>query len=238
MAGLAEIWRSHVGKKLIAASTGMVLLFFLLGHMAGNLKALLGADGGGIPQIDAYAEFLRTVGEPVLPPGVLLWIARITLLVCLVLHVLVVSQLAVSNRGARPIGYAMRRTRASSWMAKSMMLTGVAILIFVVVHILHFTTGTVRFAAFEPGKVYANLYHSFRQPLVAIGYSAIMLLVGMHLWHGGWSFFQTWGWDRPDRNRVIRGLAIGLTLVIVVGFCALPISFVFGWLPEPSPLVP
>ena len=112
MTGLKNLRSSLVGRKLVAAITGLILLLFLLAHMAGNLKALTGADAKGIPHIDVYAEFLRTVGEPAVPHGTVLWATRIILLISVVLHVVVVVQLAIANGAARPIKYEMYRTRS------------------------------------------------------------------------------------------------------------------------------
>lgn len=236
MNGVRGFWNSLLGKKLIVAATGLILLLFLLAHMAGNLKALLGADAAGTPEIDIYAQFLRTVGEPLLPHESVLWLTRFILLGALILHVVTVFQLVAANQGARPIRYETYRTRVSTIPAKTMMVSGILILVFVVLHILHFTTGTIRLGQFEHGAVYANLYHSFRLPLVAVAYFFMMVVVGSHVWHGGWSFFQTWGFDNPARNRFWRGLAVLITLAIFVGFSLLPLLFVFGILPEPASL--
>ena len=237
MAGSRNFLGSLVGKKLIVAFTGLILLLFLLGHVTGNLKALFGADPNGIPAIDTYGKFLRTMGEPIVPYGALLWAARTVLLSSLVVHVVVVFQLTAANRTARPIQYSQYRTRASSFAAKSMMFTGVAILVFIALHVLHLTTGTIRFGAFEHGRVYANLYYSFRQPVVALVYMAMMLAVGLHILHGSWSFFQTWGIDNPDRNWMLRRSAVVIALAITIGFSLLPLLFMFGILPEPSALM-
>ncbi len=237
MAGLRNFWGSLVGKKLIVAFTGLILLLYLVGHMAGNLKSLLGADPSGVPAIDVYAKFLRTIGEPLVPYGAILWAARAVLLTSLLVHVVVVLQLTVANRSARPISYAQYRTRASSLAAKSMMVSGIAILVFVVLHILHLTTGTIRVGAFEHGTVYANVYHSFRNPVVSLLYLAMMLVVGLHVLHGGWSLFQTWGLDNPNRNQFLRRTAVILAMAIALGFSLVPLLFMFGILPEPAALV-
>jgi succinate dehydrogenase / fumarate reductase cytochrome b subunit len=205
--------------------------------MAGNLKALLGADSSGTPDIDTYAHFLRTVGEPLIPYGVVLWAARVILLASLIIHVIVVVQLAVANRGARPVTYARYRTRASSFAAKSMMVTGVIILAFVVLHVLHLTTGTIRVGSFEHGAVYSNLYESFRRPVAAIAYIGFMLFVASHVWHGGWSFFQTFGIDRPTRNPFLRQVAIVVAIAIGLGFSLIPFLFLFDLLPSPQELM-
>jgi succinate dehydrogenase / fumarate reductase cytochrome b subunit len=212
------LWNSLLGKKLIAAFTGLILLLFLVGHMAGNLKVLLGADPEGTPDIDLYGRFLRTAGEPVL-------------------HVIVVIQLSVANRRARPIAYARSRTRVSTLAAKSMMVSGLALLLFVSLHVLHLTTGTIQFGPFEHGSVYANLYESFRRPVVAVAYIGFMICVGLHVWHGGWSFFQSWGIDRPGWNPFWRKTATALALALALGFSLVPFLFMFDLLPTPTELM-
>lgn len=236
MAGLRNFWGSLVGKKLIAAFTGLILLLYLVAHVAGNLKALLGPTPGSQPPIDVYGAFLRTIGEPLLPHGTVLWLARVILLASVVVHVIVVIQLSIANRGARPVEYSLFRTRVSSIAAKSMMLSGLAILVFVVLHILHLTSGTIRVGRFEHGQIYANLSASFRQPIVALLYVGMMVLVGLHLIHGGWSLFQTWGFDNPKRNRLLRRGAVFIALAIALGFSLVPLLFLFGILPEPPAL--
>ncbi len=225
--------QTSLGKKLLIAATGLVWLLFLVGHMTGNLKAFLGTDAAGVPEIDVYGHFLRTVGSPLVPEQFLLWTVRIVLLVCLVVHVVLVLQIVQQNRAARPIPYSRFQYRASSVAARSMLVTGLLLLVFLVFHVLHFTTGTIRLGTFEHGKVYQNLYYSFRQPAVAIVYLATMVLVGLHVLHGGWSLFQSWGLDSPDRNAFFRGLAWVLALALGIGFALVPLMFLAGVMPAP-----
>ena len=226
--------RTAVGKKLLVAATGLVLLLFLVGHVTGNLKAFLGNNADGVPEIDVYGQFLRTVGEPAVPAYSILWLARVVLLTCLVVHVILVIQLASGNLAARPIRYVQYHPKAASWTGRTMMVSGVLLLIFVVFHILHFTTGTIRLGKFEHGQVYSNLYYSFRQPLVSLLYIGFMLVVGMHVHHGTWSFFQTWGLDSPDRNKRLRQVAIVVAVGLLVGFSLVPLAFMSGVMPLPG----
>ena len=227
------IYNSLIGKKFIAAITGVILLGFLLGHVAGNLKAFAPDEASGIPAIDEYAHFLRTMGHPILPNNFGLWGARIVLLGSLILHVVVVVQLAMINRSARPQGYAKQKYKASSLSARYMLVSGTLLLCFIVFHILHFTTGTIQLGEFEHGKVYSNLYHSFAWWPIALVYVVAMCVVGFHLYHGIWSLFQTLGLDNPDRNKMLRGLAMAVTLALVIGFSSLPLSFMSGAMGEP-----
>lgn len=228
------IYSSTIGKKFIAAVTGFVLFGFLLGHVAGNLKVFTGSSDNGVPHIDEYGQFLKVAGEPFLPEMMGLWIARVVLLVSVVLHITVVVQLAMQSAEARPQGYVRSKKRAASLAAMWMMFSGLVVASFIVFHILHFTTGTIRVGEFQHGYVYSNLSSSFSNPIVSLGYVFVMVAIGFHLHHGVWSMFQTLGLDNPDRNQALRLIATGLTIAIVVGFSAVPLAFLAGALPEPT----
>lgn len=233
MKRLKAIYATSIGKKFIAAITGLVLFGFLIGHMAGNLKVFTGATADGVPHIDEYAHALKVFGEPFLPEMVALWSARAILIVSLILHVVVVIQLSMQSAEARPIGYARSRKRAASLPAQYMMYSGMLILAFVIFHVLHFTTGTIQLGKFEHGAVFSNLKESFSLLPVAAGYMLMMLVIGFHLFHGVWSLFQTLGLDNPDRNKLLRGFAMVSTFVIAFGFAAVPAAFILGVIPDP-----
>ena len=232
---LTSLYNSKIGKKAIAAVTGLVLLGFLVGHVAGNLKVFTGSSENGVPHIDEYGQFLKEVGEPLLPYMVGLWIARGVLLTSVVLHVLVVSQLAMLSAEARPVDYVKSKRSVASLPALWMMFSGIIILGFIVFHILHFTTGTLPIGKgeFEHGAVYKNLWNSFTRIPIALGYVAVLVVLGFHLYHGVWSLFQTLGLDNPDRNKSLRILAIAATVGLVLGFAAVPLAFAFGALDAP-----
>jgi succinate dehydrogenase / fumarate reductase cytochrome b subunit len=234
MGSLLAYGRSSLGKKTVAAVTGAILSGFLVLHVVGNLKAFLGVDAAGRYEIDTYARFLRVAGEPLLPAGFVLWSLRVVLGVSLVAHVLVVTSLALQNRSARPVGYALVRYRAASVSARWMFWTGLALLVFVVLHILHFTTGTLAAPGWAPQTVYANLQRAFSRIPVTAGYVIAMVLLALHLRHGVWSAFQTAGWDGPRRNAALRRFAAWGALALALAFAALPQAFAAGWLPAPG----
>ena len=226
--------QSTLGKKSVVAVTGAILIGFLVGHVAGNLKVFLPDPEPGVSDIDVYAEFLRSMGEPMLPHGGALWTFRLILIVALVLHVVFVVQLSLANRAARPVRYQIQHQIRGTVAAKWMMLSGVLVLGFVVFHLLHFTTGTIDPVNFEPGRVYANVYAAFvRWPFVAL-YVVAMGLVSLHLYHGAWSMFQTMGLDSPGRNRTLRWFATIISVALFVGFVVVPISVALGALDAPS----
>ncbi|MGD2045355.1 MAG: succinate dehydrogenase cytochrome b subunit [Gemmatimonadota bacterium] len=222
------LYRSSIGKKIIVAVTGALMLAFLVGHVVGNLKVFLPDPEPGVADIDAYAEFLRSAGEPLVPHGAMLWAVRIVLVAALVLHVTCVLQLSARSRAARPEGYRARSYKQASLSARMMMVSGVLLFAFIVFHILHFTTGTVDPADFTPGAVYANLRRAFTQWSLVALYVVAMAGVGLHVFHGAWSVFQSLGLDNPDRNRLLRGLSVVLAVALFIGFATVPLSFALG----------
>ncbi len=231
---LIRLYQTSLGKKFIVAVTGIVMIGFLIGHMAGNLKVFLPALPDGTPDIDHYGHFLRTMGEPLVPYAFLLWVARIVLLISLILHVVCVMQLSSANLSAREVDYNKRSWSRATPSARWMMYTGLYLLGFIIVHLLHLTLGVLT-PGFEHGRVMNNLQTSFSSPLWAIGYGLSMLVVALHLFHGTWSLFQTLGLDNPDRNRGLRRFAAVLSIVIAIGFVSVPASILTGLVKNPEP---
>lgn len=223
---LLALYKSTLGKKFIVAVTGVIMLGFLLGHVAGNLKIFL-PPVDGQPDIDYYAHYLRTIGEPFLPYAAFLWVARLVLLGSLVLHVVCVMQLSTANLAARQVEYANRKYARATPPARWMMYTGGFLLFFIVVHLLHFTIGALG-GGFQHGKVYQNLHGSFTNVMWVGFYIVSLAIVALHLYHGAWSLFQTLGLDNPDRNRGLRRLAAVLAIGLFAGFVAVPVSFLTG----------
>jgi succinate dehydrogenase / fumarate reductase cytochrome b subunit len=219
-----SLYRSSIGKKFLMAVTGVVLVGFVIGHMIGNLKAFQGEE-----KLDHYAEFLREVGDPFFSHGQALWIFRIVLLVAVAVHIVAAWQLTRQSRAARPEAYRKGLAPdASTWASRSMRIGGVALLAFIVLHILHFTTGTIH-PDFVEGGVYHNVTVAFQSPWVTLLYAGTMLLLGLHLFHGIWSGLQTLGLNHARYNRYRRPLATVIALVVAVGFVAMPLA-VFGGL--------
>src|ERR1700740_1112058 len=139
---LVALWSSVIGKKVVMAVTGAVLILFVIAHMVGNLKIFSGPE-----EINAYSRFLREVGWPELGYGQLLWLVRIVLLVCVFLHITAAVQLTRLSRAARPIGYQTKRDIETTWSARLMRWGGVLLVAFVIFHLLHLTGGVVGFGA-------------------------------------------------------------------------------------------
>ena len=219
------LYRSTIGKKVIMAVTGLVLVAFVIAHMAGNLQQFLGAE-----RMNAYAAFLKSTGE-------LLWLARIGLLVATVLHVLMAYQLTRIKRAARPIDYTKRDPQVSTLASRSMRWGGALLLVFIVFHILHFTTGTVfpfasapdaRYPAFSHTNVYGNVVSAFRNPWVTLFYVVSMLFLLLHLFHGAWSSVRTLGLTKPSPDPMKRRVATTLAVIVWIGFTIVPLAVYLG----------
>lgn len=229
-----ELWHSTIGKKLVVASTGGILGLYVVVHALGNLKAFQGSGDGEPAAIDSYAEWLRTVGDPAIPREGLLWTVRVVLVVALVLHVLGVSQLAARNRAARPAELRRAPLIGRSLSARTMLVSGLLVLAFVVFHILQFTTRTIDVTPLAGGTVYANLYFAFEEWYLVAIYVLAVALLGLHLIHALWSTTQTAGWDKPNRNPTFRRAASVTAVAVAIGFASVPIAFYTGILPEPE----
>ena len=236
MKRLKLLFASSIGKKFIAAITGLIMFGFLVGHAAGHMKIFTGADAAGVPHIDHYGEFLKNFGAPALPPMLALWGARLFLLGAVVLHVVTVILLSDQNKKARPVGYVKKKRSAASPAALYMMVTGTAILAFIVLHILHFTSGSLPLLGKHThGEVYGNMMASFSIWWVSLAYIIMMVVIGFHMYHGVWSLFQTLGLDNPDRNKYLRAFAIIFAIGVSATFILIPVAFMSGQMPEAVP---
>jgi succinate dehydrogenase / fumarate reductase cytochrome b subunit len=215
-----------VGKKVVMAFTGGLLLGFVVGHMLGNLKIFLGAEA-----IDAYAAFLRTMGEPLFPYSFLLWVARIVLLACVALHITAAVQLTRMNWAARPQGYDTKKSIVTTYAARTMRWSGVILALFVVYHLLHLTAGVVGFqrGQFHHLSVYHNVVAGFSVWYVSLFYIAAMACLCLHLDHGIWSMFQTLGWNNARTTSALQTLSRGLALAVFVGFISVPVAVLAAW---------
>ena len=214
-----SLYSTAVGKKYAMAISGMVLMAFVLLHMIGNLKLYFGASS-----LDRYSHWLRTVGEPALPEQWLLWFVRIVLLVALAVHLHAAYALTRMNQRARPVKYRSERDFvAADFASRTMRWTGIIVLLFVLFHLLDLTWGPAN-PSFQDGDPYHNVVESFQRVPVALVYVLANLALGVHLYHGAWSLFQSMGWVRPWR----RQFAIAFTALIVLGNVSFPIAVVTG----------
>lgn len=222
---LLDLYGSAVGKKAVMAVTGIVLLGFIFMHMTGNLKVYYNDDG---ESLNHYSEWLRDAGDPVIPHEWLLWGVRGILAASLVLHIHAATSLTLLNRRARPVGYkGGRNYAAANYAARTMRWSGVIVAAFVVFHLLDLTSGRAN-PDFVSGKPYQNLVASFEREPVAAAYIVANLLLGMHIYHGAWSLFQSLGLNHPRFNHWRRGFAALFAAVIVVGNVSIPVAVLTG----------
>jgi len=220
--GLVSLWRSTIGKKYVMAITGLIWFGYLIVHLWGNLKIYAGADF-----LNDYGVFLRSVGEPFFGASQILWVARIVLIPAFVIHMWAAIQLTARDRASRPTAYATRKNLESTLASRTMIWGGLFIVLFVIYHLLDFTFGTLN-PSFQEGNIYHNVVASFRLWPVVVFYVLAMLAVGLHLFHGVWSLFQTLGWNSQRSNRWIRNFATFAALALTVGNISIPLAVLFG----------
>jgi succinate dehydrogenase cytochrome b subunit len=216
------LWDSTPGKKAIMAVSGMIMLFYLVAHMIGNLEIFFGAG-----RFDSYAHWLRTLGEPVLHHEWALWIIRAVLAVSVVAHAVCAYQLSRRDLRARPVGYVHRRAR-SSYATRTMRWGGVILGLFLVWHLLDLTTGTVHSGGFHPGHPYQNVVDTFSTWYGDVIYIVAVLALGLHVRHGFWSAAQTLGAGSRTRDRILKATANALALMLTAGFVAVPVGVMTG----------
>jgi succinate dehydrogenase / fumarate reductase cytochrome b subunit len=214
--------KSSIGKKWIVALTGLAMFLFVIGHVTGNLQFFLGPEA-----INHYGQLLRIWPE-------LLWVIRIGLLTCLVLHIIFTMLVVVENRKARPQKYACQATVQAKLSTKLMAFSGVLLLVFIVFHLAHFTTHSVdpAFHGFKDAKgrhdVYRMLVVAFSNPLMAASYALAMIFLCSHLSHGAWSWLQTLGLrTKKVSEDVNRGARI-LAVVLALGYVSIPVAVLAG----------
>ncbi|MEV0645489.1 succinate dehydrogenase cytochrome b subunit [Phytomonospora sp. NPDC050363] len=213
-----------VGKKVVMAVTGVMLILFLFLHMLGNLKVF----AGGL-SFDHYAHWLRTIGAPVLPETVYLWIQRVVLLAAVLGHIWSATALALRARAARPVKYAHRNRVQGSYAARTMRWGGVIIVLFVVYHILDLTTGHLNPVG-DGSTPYANVVADFAPErwYVTAFYVLAVLALGFHLRHGIFSAMRSLGQRTPAGERRARFVALGAAVVLCAGFLTVPLAVTTG----------
>jgi succinate dehydrogenase / fumarate reductase cytochrome b subunit len=224
-----EFYASALGKKAVMAFTGAIGMGFVFMHMAGNLKIYTGENAEGVKHIDEYGEWLRTLGEPALPHSAALWIMRGILIAAVLVHIHAAISLSMMNRRARPSGYrgGRRYVLGGTYVARSMRLTGILLVAFIVFHLFDLTWGPAN-PDFERGAVFHNVTASLERWWVAAIYIVGNLALGLHLWHGAWSLFQSLGLNSPRFNAWRRTFAAGFTAIVVGANLTFPILIVSG----------
>lgn len=223
-------WQSSIGKKLVVAITGILLVLFLAGHLTGNLLIYAGRDA-----FNEYAEFLKNAGH-----GALIWFARIGLLVAFVLHIVATISLTRQNKKARSNDYQFKQRIQVKKSSLIMIWSGLTILAFVIFHLLHFTVRVTyddaelvdplnpeRLDAY--GMVIKGFQFGFLNFFVVLFYIISMTLLCSHLSHGVGSIFQTLGLRSKKAQDLIRKISLGYAFIIWAGFISIPLAIFFGF---------
>jgi succinate dehydrogenase / fumarate reductase cytochrome b subunit len=222
MTWLGNFYRSAIGKKAVMAVTGVILFGWIFLHMVGNLKVYFGPE-----HFNEYAHFLKTMLTPAVPESGMLWLSRLILLTAVILHIHSAYALTMMNRQARPVAYRNRDYAKASYASRTMRWGGIIILLFVIYHILHFTTGQAHhdFVREDP---YHNFVTGFRIWWVAAIYIIANLALGLHLYHGVWSMFSSLGVTHKRFENWRRMFATAFAVIITVGNVLFPLTVLLG----------
>ena len=225
---IANIFKSSLGKKYIMAVTGFFMWLFVLAHLAGNLQVFLGQEA-----INRYGHFLQSNTE-------LLWPARIILIVLLLLHIWSASKLSLENQAARPVGYDKYQPIGSSYASRTMLMSGLIVLAFIIFHLLQFTA-QVRYINLT-GQDFTTFIDSQQRhdifKMMVVGFSSgwvtAIYVVGigllcLHLSHGTSSMFQSMGWKNKAYRPFLDVAARVVALVVFIGYISIPVSILLGY---------
>jgi succinate dehydrogenase / fumarate reductase cytochrome b subunit len=225
---LKRIFGSSLGKKFIMGVSGCLLFLFVVAHLLGNLQIFLGAE-----VINRYGHFLQSNPE-------LLWPARIILLLMVGLHIWAAIRLTAENRAARPVAYAHYEVVAASYASRTMFMSGLIILVFIIYHLLHFTV------QLQPINLTGQSFLDFHDPqqrhdvfrMMVVGFSNIwvsgfyllgMALLCLHLSHGVSSMFQSLGWKKKSYGLFLDKAARVIAIAIFLGYASIPVAIFFGY---------
>jgi succinate dehydrogenase / fumarate reductase cytochrome b subunit len=215
-----RLYQSATGKKFAMAASGVLLMGFIVAHSFGNLKVYQGQS-----HLDGYAEFLRDMLTPVLPRTVALWVLRLGLTAAVVVHIHAAWGLSRINRHARG-NQRYRHPRdyqVATMASRSMAWTGIVVLLFLGYHLANFTWGWLN-PGFVRGEVHRNVVASFSNPVVAAWYVAANLALGMHLYHGTWSVFQSLGVNHVRWRLIRRGISLALPVAVTLVNVSIPVA--------------
>src|SRR2546429_2851619 len=219
----AAFYRSSVGKKMIVAVTGVILILFVIGHLLGNLQIFLGPHW-----INGYSQHLHDLGP-------LLWLIRLFLLATVIIHIYLTIQLAIENRRARPEPYIDKRYVKATFASRHMVMSGLIVLAFIIYHLAHFTVRVTdrRFGLLTADPlghydVYSMMVYGFQNYYVSGFYVLGLFLLALHLSHGSSSFFQSLGLnDKKLAPRLaLRGRIFAWLLF--AGYTSIPVAILLG----------
>jgi len=214
--------RSSIGAKHVMAVTGLALVLFAIVHMLGHFGMFVGQDA-----YNNYAHTLQSMTA-------VKWTVRAGLLAVFIVHVIAAIRVSVENRAARPVKYAVYRTKRTNIMARTMALTGLFLFAFIGFHLIHFTIGLVQPGAFHTldplGRydAYSMFIRGFQNVPLYVVYLISIALLSSHLGHGASSWAQSLGLRHPKYSPLIDKLGPVLSLLLFVGYMAPPTAVLLG----------
>lgn len=218
---MSNLLCSSIGKKLIMSITGLFMMTFLVLHLTINL--LLLGDGTAY---NLAVHFMGTnplikIMEPVLAAG-------------FIFHIVYAFILTIKNSQARPVGYKVQsQGNSSSWASRSMVPLGLAILLFLGLHIFNFYVKMKFTGGLDEVSIDGVMMHDafsfvsalFMNPVYCLIYIAAFVLLGIHLSHGFWSAFQSIGLSNEIWKQRLSTIGTVYAVAITVGFCIIPLFF-------------
>jgi succinate dehydrogenase / fumarate reductase cytochrome b subunit len=201
---------SSVGTKIIIGITGLALFLYLITHIAGNLLVFLG------PTI--FNEYSHTLlSNPLIP------VIEIGLALIFIIHIYKTVRMYVANQQARPIGYVQKKYAGKpsrkSVASSTMIVSGLWLLVFVVIHVRQFKYGTEYLTdSTRIRDLYRLEMENFSNPWLVAFYVISMVVVGSHLWHGISSAFQSLGADKPGWTPGLLAASKAAAVLIAAGF--------------------
>jgi len=225
---ITNVFGSSLGKKYVMAVSGCVLFLFVVGHLAGNLQVFLGPEA-----INRYGHFLQSNVE-------IIWPARIFLLVMIGLHIWSAAKLTRENRAARPVPYANWNPTVASYASRTMLMSGLIVLTFIIYHLLHYTlmVKAINFTGqdFHPlldqeGRhdIFKMMILGFSQPMVSVFYIVAIGLLCLHLSHGVSAMFQSLGCKNKTYGPFLDKLALAFAWFIFLGYISIPVAILLGY---------
>jgi succinate dehydrogenase / fumarate reductase cytochrome b subunit len=208
------LMKSSVGRKILMAVTGLILVSFICVHLLGNLSLFAGADA-----INAYAAKLHSLGP-------IVWIFRLVLLSVAAVHIAFGIALTMENSSARPIAYMQKVNETSTFSGRSMIVTGLVILVFIVIHVMHFTghfwVDNVDTLVDSAGRfdVYTMVVQGFNKVAFMLVYAIAMICAFLHIFHGIGSMFQTLGLANDKTLDYVGYAGKLVSFVLVIGYLA------------------
>jgi succinate dehydrogenase cytochrome b subunit len=223
MNALSAFCHSSIGRKMIVAATGAILILFVIGHLLGNLQIFLGPEW-----INSYSQHLRDLGP-------LLWIIRFVLLCTVMLHIYFTILLAIENRRARPDHYIDKENVKATWASRHMVVSGLVVLAFIVFHLLHFTARKfnpqfplLKLDPLNRYDVYSMMVYGFQNVYVSAFYVIGLFLLTLHLTHGASSFLQSLGLNNKKLNPRLAFAGRVFAWLLFLGYTSIPVAVLVG----------